>query len=134
VRRAAGEAPGVDASQPRYHRDRDAIAFGDRHERFTGSAALDGLGALIVGQFALAPELHPLGYGALTAFAGPLADQLTFNSAMPASKVESNRPCALDVSQRGSPSDRKAAPALLIWSIRSSSSRVERILLFMRAR
>src|SRR5438128_5414577 len=47
------------------------------------------------------------------------------NSAMAASSVESSRPCGLDVSHNGSPSDRNAAPALLMRSMTSSSSRVD---------
>ncbi len=47
------------------------------------------------------------------------------NSAMAASSVESSRPCGLDVSHKGSPSDRNTAPALLMRSMRSSSSRVD---------
>jgi hypothetical protein len=45
------------------------------------------------------------------------------NSAMAASSVDNSRPCELPVSQSGSPSERKLAPALPIRSIRSSSSR-----------
>src|SRR5882762_2925804 len=48
------------------------------------------------------------------------------NSAIAASNVESKRPCDDDVSHKGSPIDRNAAPALLIRSIRSNSSRVLR--------
>ena len=45
---------------------------------------------------------------------------------MAAKSVDNSRPCELDVSHSGSPSDRNEAPALPIRSISSSSSRVER--------
>src|SRR5215510_10125656 len=48
------------------------------------------------------------------------------NSAMAARSVESSRPCGLEVSHSGSPSERNTAPALPTRSIRSRSSRVER--------
>jgi hypothetical protein len=94
--------------EPRNHADIHRIAPGDRSQVFAGSPPLDGFGPLIVGKLAFAAELHTVGH-----------------SAIAASIVDSSRPCELPVSQSGSPSDRKDAPALPMRSIRSSSSRVD---------
>ena len=45
---------------------------------------------------------------------------------MAAKSVDNSRPCELDVSHSGSPSDRNAAPALPMRSINSSNSLVDR--------
>ena len=45
---------------------------------------------------------------------------------MAAKSVDNSRPCELDVSHSGSPSDRNAAPALPMCSISSSNSLVDR--------
>jgi hypothetical protein len=60
--------------QSRDHADRDAVALGDRGQRLAGTAALDGFGALVVRQLALATELNTVGHGPLAAVTGALAD------------------------------------------------------------
>ena len=57
-------------------------------------------------------KLDAIGHCALAAFARALAYQVALKVGIAASSVDSKRPCELDVSHSGSPSERNAAPAL----------------------
>src|SRR5262249_30883735 len=66
------------SSQPRDHADIDRVAASDGCQRFAACPALDGLGALIFGQFRLPAKPHTGCHGALPAFTGAFPDQLPF--------------------------------------------------------
>jgi hypothetical protein len=53
----------------------DAVALGNRGQRFTGSAALDRFGSLVVAQLPHAAEFDAGGHRALAAFASPFANK-----------------------------------------------------------
>ena len=112
--------------QPRDHADIDSVALGDLGQPFPGSATLDGFCALIVRKLRLPTELHASSHGPFTAVAVRSRITSLSNSAIAAKRVVSSFPCELVVSHSGSPSERKAAPASLMRSMRSSNSRVER--------
>jgi hypothetical protein len=112
--------------QPRNHRDVHGVGFGDLGKGLASRAALDGFLALYVESFGLRPNFTPFAMARLRPSPVRSLIRSRSNSAIAASNVESRRPCELEVSQSGSPSDRNAAPALPIRSIRLSNSRVER--------
>jgi hypothetical protein len=64
------------STEARDHRDIYCVALGDRCQRFSGVAPLDGLFALIVRELRLPAELNARGLSALPAFTGSLADQV----------------------------------------------------------
>jgi hypothetical protein len=68
--------------------------------------------ALIVRKLLRPAELGARSHSPLPAFSSALADQVTLEVGDAARSVDSSRPCELEVSQSGSPSDRNAAPAL----------------------
>jgi hypothetical protein len=62
------------ASEPRDHRQMDAVALGDLGQRFARSAALDRFSSLVVAQLAVAAEFDAGGHSTLAAFASTLAN------------------------------------------------------------
>jgi hypothetical protein len=111
-------------SQPRDHRNRDPVAFGDGRQCLPVSAALDCFLALVVRKLSRPAELGARSHSPLRP--SPVRSRIRSRSksAMAAKSVDNSRPCELDVSHSGSPSDRNEAPALPIRSISSSNSRV----------
>jgi hypothetical protein len=61
-------------SEPRDHRQMDAVALRNRGQSFAGSAALDRFGSLVVAQLALAAEFDAGGHRALPPFASTLTN------------------------------------------------------------
>jgi hypothetical protein len=53
-----------------------AVAFRNRGQRFTGRAALDRFGSLVVAELAFAAEVDAGGHSALAAFASTFANKL----------------------------------------------------------
>ena len=53
-----------------------AVAFRNRGQRFTGRAALDRFGSLVVAQLALSAEFDAGSHSALAAFASAFANKL----------------------------------------------------------
>ena len=97
-------------------------SFGDGRQCLPVIAALDGFLALVVRKLSSRPNLMPAAIARLRP--SPVRSRIRSRSksAMAARSVDNSRPCELDVSHNGSPSDRNAAPALPIRSISSSSS------------
>src|SRR6516165_6959634 len=65
ARTASRVMRGLQALQTRNHRDVHAVALSDGGQHFTGSAAPEGLSALIIAQLALAAEFDAGGHSAL---------------------------------------------------------------------
>jgi hypothetical protein len=64
-------------SQPRDHRNRDPVAFGDGRQCLPVSAAPDGFLALVVRKLSRPSELGARSYSPLPAFSSALVDQVT---------------------------------------------------------
>ena len=65
-------------SQPRNHRNRDPVAFGDGRQCLPVSAALDGFLALVGRKLSRPAELDARSHSPLRAFSSAFTDQIAF--------------------------------------------------------